>query len=204
MELTAWLSLATVCVMGAVSPGPSLAVVVRNVVGGTRRHGMMTATGHGLGVGFYALLTVLGLAVVVTHTPWLFNGLRYGGALLLGYWGIRSLLGQGSGPLHLDAGQRLTFSPSHAFQQGFLVAFMNPKLALFFTALFSQFVDARAGWGSKAVMTLTAGGIDMLWYLAVVVLVSRSRVLSLLRGNARGIERISGVVLILLAIRVLW
>jgi len=203
VELTVWLSLASVCVMGAMSPGPSLAVVVNSVLGGGRAHGVMTAIGHGLGVGLYALSTVLGLAVMVSHTPWLFNGLRYGGALLLGYWGARALLGRGGCPLSLDGVEPLTCSPWRAFRQGFLVAFMNPKLALFFIALFSQFVDAGADWISKSIMTLTAGGIDMLWYVAVVVMLTRSRVLSFLRGNARGIERITGIILILLAINVL-
>ncbi|WP_270665398.1 MULTISPECIES: LysE family translocator, partial [unclassified Aeromonas] len=63
MELTSWLALAAICVMGAISPGPSLALIIRNTVQGGQGHGVATALGHGLGVGIYALITALGLAI---------------------------------------------------------------------------------------------------------------------------------------------
>ncbi|MDZ7809028.1 MAG: LysE family transporter [Arhodomonas sp.] len=69
MSLTAWFSLAAVCAVGAVSPGPSLAVVVRHSVRGSRTHGVAAALAHAVGIGVYALLTTLGLAAVVTADP---------------------------------------------------------------------------------------------------------------------------------------
>ena len=69
MELTVWLSVATICVLGAMSPGLSLAVVVRNTVHGSPAQGLATAIGHGAGVGVYAFLTAAGLAVVITRSP---------------------------------------------------------------------------------------------------------------------------------------
>ena len=47
MELTSWLALAAICVMGAISPGPSLALIIRNTVQGGQGHGVTTALGHG-------------------------------------------------------------------------------------------------------------------------------------------------------------
>ncbi|MGE6140726.1 LysE family translocator, partial [Aeromonas rivipollensis] len=49
MEMTSWLALAAICVMGAISPGPSLALIIRNTVQGGQGHGVATALGHGMG-----------------------------------------------------------------------------------------------------------------------------------------------------------
>ena len=66
MDIEAWLALATAHVLGAVSPGPSLAVVVRNTLGGGARQGIMTGVGHGIGFGLYALIVATSLAAALT------------------------------------------------------------------------------------------------------------------------------------------
>ena len=83
-----------------------------------------------------------------------------------------------------------------------LIAVTNPKIALFFLALFSQFVRPYAGWGEKFVMVITAGTVDTLWYAVVALALSHSVILSRLRRWAVAIDRIFGLVLIALAIRV--
>ena len=66
MELGAWVALATVFALGAVSPGPSLAVVIRNTVTGGRSQGIATGLGHGLGFGIYAFLAAAGIATALS------------------------------------------------------------------------------------------------------------------------------------------
>ena len=51
------------------------------------------------------------------------------------------------------------------------------SFAVFFLALFSQFVSPDAGWPEKAILTLTAGCIDAGWYALVAVSLSRSGML---------------------------
>ncbi|PSJ44396.1 lysine transporter LysE [Zobellella endophytica] len=200
MELTSWLALAAICMMGAVSPGPSLALVIRNTVRGGQGHGVATALGHGLGVGLYALITALGLALLITKTPLLFDIIRYGGAAFLAWLGIRALLakpggGEGSQGTHNVRGRRGAF-------EGFMVAFLNPQLAIFFLALFSQFVRADTGWQQGGIMMLTAGGIDALWYVLVALALSRGPVLVWLKAKSGMIDKLSGLVLLGLALKV--
>ncbi|MGR7922987.1 LysE family translocator [Zobellella denitrificans] len=202
MELTSWLALAAICVMGAISPGPSLALVIRNTVRGGQGHGVATALGHGLGVGLYALITALGLALLITKTPLLFDLIRYGGAAFLAWLGLKALLArpgdegdrQGSHPVR---GRRGAF-------EGFMVAFLNPQLAIFFLALFSQFVRADTGWQQGGIMMLTAGGIDALWYVLVALALSRGPVLVWLQAKSRMIDKLSGLVLLGLALKVVF
>ena len=50
MDLPALIGVSLVCAMGAMSPGPSLAVVLRNTISGGRTQGVMTGIGHGIGL----------------------------------------------------------------------------------------------------------------------------------------------------------
>ncbi|MDF5702612.1 LysE family translocator [Aeromonas hydrophila subsp. hydrophila] len=200
MELTSWLALAAICVMGAISPGPSLALIIRNTVQGGQGHGVATALGHGFGVGIYALITALGLAILITQTPLLFDVIRYGGAAFLAWLGVKALLakpakGEASEEVHQLRGRQGAF-------EGFMVAFLNPQLAVFFIALFSQFVHADTGWREGGIMMLTAGGIDAVWYVLVALALSRGPVLAWLKAKSFVIDKVSGLVLLGLALKV--
>jgi threonine/homoserine/homoserine lactone efflux protein len=83
-----------------------------------------------------------------------------------------------------------------------MIAFLNPKLAIFFLALFSQFVDAQEGWQQNVVMVSTVAGIDTLWYCLVSLLLSHSTILNKLRNNLPIIEKLTGVALLAVAVRV--
>ena len=61
-----WAALAVVFMLGAMSPGPSLAVILSNTISGGRRQGIATGLGHGIGFGIYAFLAALGLATAVS------------------------------------------------------------------------------------------------------------------------------------------
>lgn len=87
-------------------------------------------------------------------------------------------------------------------RDGFLIAFLNPKLAIFFLALFSQFVDESAHWIQNAIMALTAGTIDLLWYLLITFGISRGGFIEKLKRNSVKVDIITGVFLMLLAMRV--
>ncbi|OYD23590.1 LysE family translocator [Oceanimonas baumannii] len=200
MEFSSWLALAAICIMGAISPGPSLAVVIRNTVRGGQGHGVLTALGHGLGVGLYALITALGLALLITRNPLLFDIIRYGGAAFLAWLGIKALLAKPQPAVTGESGH-VVRGRQGAFE-GFMVAFLNPQLAIFFVALFSQFVRADTGWQQGGIMMLTAGGIDALWYVLVALLLSRGPVLGWLREKSFVIDKLSGLVLLALAIKV--
>ncbi len=88
MTVTTWMSLIAICILGAMSPGPSLVMVARHTLRGGRLHGIVTCWSHAVGIGIYALLTILGLAVLIQQSPMLFKILTFGGAFYLAIWGI--------------------------------------------------------------------------------------------------------------------
>lgn len=203
MEFALWLSLATICILGALSPGPSLALVVKNTLAGGHAKGYATAISHGFGVALYAAFTATGIGLLITQSPVLFKIIQYSGAAFLLYLGIKALVNK-SGQFSIDA--EVTATANHnninGWRDGFLIAFLNPKLAIFFLALFSQFVEPNASWSQKAIMTATVGGIDTLWYCLVTFALSRGPMLNKLRNNSVWVDKITGGFLILLAARV--
>lgn len=202
MGFTSWLSLAAICLMGAISPGPSLAVVMRHTVRGSRSKGMATGIAHCLGVGFYAFLTVSGLATLFAFHPDLHRYLTWGGGSYLAWLGIKALRSRepstgGEGP------GRGTTGILGAARDGLMISLLNPKLMVFFLALFSQFVSPDMPWTASLVMVLTATLIDGSWYCLVALLLSRKGYLDRLKKHALSIDRITGTILLVLALRVL-
>lgn len=200
MPLTLWLSMSLVCIFGAMSPGPSLAVVVQNTLTGGRMQGVITGIAHGLGIVIWAGLTAAGIGLVITQHPALFDAIRYGGAVLLLYLGIKSFTNRSAASEALS--RNTSALHQSAARTGFLIAISNPKIALFFLALFSQFVRPEAGITEKIIMALTAGVIDAIWYIVVALVLSQSRLLAWLRSRALVLDRVFGVILVALAIRV--
>ncbi|QEA40769.1 LysE family translocator [Pistricoccus aurantiacus] len=185
--------------MGAMSPGPSLAMVLRHTLGGGRLSGVITALTHALGVGFYALLTVWGLGTLIARNPLLFEAITWLGALYLAWLGVKALRAGRAGTLQA---QGAAATPIQAARDGMLVALGNPKLILFFIALLSQFVSPGMDLVAKALIVATAMLIDGGWYVLVAMALSHSRVLPWLQRRAHWINRATGVVLLALALRV--
>ena len=200
MELFHWLSLASICTLGAMTPGPSLAVVLKHTISGSRKNGVYTSVFHGLGVSLYAVLTVLGMAIIIKETPWLFNLIRYSGVVFLLWLSFKALTSKSN--LSGQVANVVQPSSKKSAYEGFMIAFLNPKLAIFFLALFSQFINESSLWQQKVVMVLTVGGIDTLWYCLVALVFSQSKMIDKLQKNSYIIEKITGVVLLLIATKI--
>jgi len=201
MELHLWLSFVAICAMGALSPGPSLAIVIKNTLAGGTSQGYATAISHGLGVALYAAITATGIAVVIVKSPLIFSIIQYTGAVFLLYLGIKSLLSKKVNQAYTDESKQEKVQVN-GWRDGFLIAFLNPKLAIFFLALFSQFLTGDASDEQKIIMTATVGSIDALWYCLVTFTLSRGNIISKLRANSHIVDKVTGSFLILLAARV--
>lgn len=199
MTIAIWLTVVSICLLGAMSPGPSLAVVLQQTIKGGRKTGLVTAIAHGLGIGLYALLSISGIAVMITASPVLFTALQWLGAGYLLWLGIKGLLSQ-SRP---DSALESSSTTGSAARDGFFVVFLNPKVAVFFIALFSQVIGSETSWIEKLAYAATAMFIDMAWYMIVAWSFSNPRWLAYLQGNVVWLERVFGLVLIALAVRLL-
>ena len=78
-----WLQLSLVCLLGAMSPGPSVVLIINNTIKKNRLNGIITSIGHGLGVSFYALLVVLSLGILIENYYNIFIGFQIAGSCFL-------------------------------------------------------------------------------------------------------------------------
>ncbi len=196
MTLAAWLTLVAVCALGAASPGPSLAVVAGHAVAGSRAHGIACALAHALGVAVYALATVAGLAAVLAARPTIDAVIAGAGAGYLAWLGI-GLLRTASSPEAASVRHRAGWAG--AARDGLAMALLNPKIALFFAAVFSQFVTPEGGWQHAAILCATATVVDGAWYSLVATLLTSGGWVERLRAGSVWLDRAMGALLVALA-----
>lgn len=202
MTLSFIITLFTICLLGAMSPGPSLAVVAKHSLTGGRLYGIAVAWSHALGILIYAFLTMSGLSILLTHSPMLFKAITYLGAAYLAYLGIRSLLSKGGLEDKLKSGNKVSIK--QVMIDGLAISLLNPKIALFFIALFSQFINEANSVSMNLVIAFTPAILDGLWYTLVAIILSNSAIIEHIRSKASVIDKITGLLLILLALKVVF
>ena len=199
MDPEAWVALSTVFVLGAMSPGPSLAVVLRNTMVGGRRQGVMTGIGHGIGFGIYAFLAAAGIATALTLHESTQAILKWGGIALLIWLGVKFL--KASMGDSYDSSVEDEHGPSGraGFAQGFAIAIMNPKIAAWMIALYAPFIEADISTETLFGMGLLGMAIDGTWYVTVATVLTRGDGVSKLRSQARRIDAAMGTLMFVFA-----
>ena len=180
-------------ILGATSPGPSLAVILRNTMIGGRSRGLACAVGHGIGFGFYAVSVVFGLVAIMDSNPNLFTLMQILGGLFLLYLGIEIIRSEEKEIEHSE-GKR------EGFVEGFFIAFLNPKIAVFMLAVLSSVLDPSMSSETKWIIAGMGMTIDTVWYVLVALVLSNSSMLTKIEKNQRLLNLITGILMICLAI----
>ena len=200
MELSAWVALATVFSLGAMSPGPSLAVVLRNTMAGGRRQGVSTGIGHGIGFGIYAFLAALGIATALSADERVELVLRWGGVGILLWLGATFLRHASSGPNQEPLSEESqTSSDRVGFIQGFSIALLNPKILAWMLALYAPFIEADSPIETLLGMGLLGMAIDGTWYVTVATVLTSGNRIERLRSKAHLIDGAMGLVMFFFA-----
>ena len=200
MEPSAWVALAIVFALGAMSPGPSLAVVLRNTMTGGRRQGISTGIGHGIGFGIYAFLAALGIATALSANEHVEQALRWGGVVIL-LWLGTTFLRHAMAERGDAQGQDDQHAPSDriGFIQGFSIALLNPKIMAWMLALYSPFIEADFPMETLIGMGLLGMSIDGAWYVTVATVLTTGDRAERLKSNAHLIDGAMGVLMFLFA-----
>ena len=194
-----WVQFATICIVGAMSPGPSMALIIRNSIKYGRVSGILSSVGHAIGIGIYAGVSVAGLQIILINNIFLFNTIQFCGSVFLLVLGILFLR---------DTGQKFSIQDKqksvNSFMQGFAISILNPKILIWFAAIFSQFIEISSTNFVKFTMVLIASSIDGLWYIILTIIVTGFGLKQFLENNTKIIQNISGAVLIFISIIILY
>jgi threonine/homoserine/homoserine lactone efflux protein len=148
-------------VLLVLTPGPNLLYLISRTLCQGRAAGLVSLAGTATGFVVHILAAALGLSAVLLAVPVAYDAVRYAGALYLLWlaWdAVRSGTAAGAGGLFAPA--RLPEAPpGRLFRMGLLTSMLNPKVALFYLALFPQFVAPEAG--SVLVQSLVLGATQI-------------------------------------------
>jgi threonine/homoserine/homoserine lactone efflux protein len=190
-SLLAFLPVAAVLTL---TPGVATALVVRSAVRGGRREALLVTAGNSLGVLAWAVFAAVGVAAVVAASAELFTTIKLAGAVVLVILGVQGLLARKT--------DTPPPPPGTALRVGLVTSLANPKLAVFFVALFPQFIPAGSPILPSALgMAATIVVLDLVWYSALAYGVARTRRAFVEGAWLRRAERLTGGVLVGLGVR---
>ncbi len=198
-----WFLIATLMLLAVISPGPDFVMAVRHSILYSRRTGLFTALGFGLGVVVHITYCLIGLSAVIASSVMVFSIIKYIGAGFLIYIGIKALRSHGfSGNASLKGEhKRKDIHPMKALKIGFLTNLLNPKATMFFLALFTQVIDQSTPFTIKLIYGITCFSIITLWFCFVILVLSNRKVKNWFLGFAKWIDRLCGGLMIALGVR---
>ncbi len=182
------------------TPGPNMTWLAVLSASHGRRAGFLAVCGVGLGLAVTGVIAAFGMAAIIAETPWIYQGLRWGGILFLLYLAWDGWRGEAKDGVKPD--------DLRHFWRGLMANLLNPKAAVFYIAVLPTFVGADAGSDAGlgdtliltgfyvAIATAIHGGIVLLAGLAQPILQDPVR--------ERWSRRILSVLLALVAVWFAW
>ncbi len=196
------LSVAAIHLLAVMSPGPDFIMTMRNSLLYSRRSGIYSAIGLGLGILVHVAYCLAGIAVIISQSIVVFTILKYLGAAYLIYIGIKSFrakqnreegIGESTAPQDMTKWQ--------AVRSGFITNATNPKATLFFLSLFTLVIQPDTPLFVKAFMGVEMAVATALWFSLVALLVSHRSIRSRINRFQHYIERFMGAVLVFFGIK---
>ncbi|MDO6684016.1 MULTISPECIES: LysE family translocator [unclassified Agarivorans] len=204
MYWTEFLTVVLVHLLAVASPGPDLAVVLKNSISLGRRAAIFTSIGVGCGIMVHVVYSVLGIGLIISQSIWLFNVIKWLGAAYLIWIGIQGLRAKRRNDQDIEAEQGLSTSDGSAFLSGFMTNGLNPKATLFFLSLFTVVINpstpmlVQLGYGLYMVFATA------LWFIMISWVFSSARVRRKFLQVGHWFDRTMGLVLVGLGIRLLF
>jgi RhtB (resistance to homoserine/threonine) family protein len=198
-----FLTIASVHLLAVASPGPDFAVVLKHSISFGRRAAIITSMGVGVGILIHVGYSLLGIGILIKTTPVLFQVFSYVAAaylLYLGWGAIRSPAPKNLNNVELKKTVQI-ISDNKAFMVGFLTNGLNPKATLFFLSVFAVAVSPDTPNVIKLGYGLYLAVATGIWFCVLSLFLSSKKVTLFIGKKGHWFDRVMGVVLILLAIK---
>jgi RhtB (resistance to homoserine/threonine) family protein len=194
------LVIVTVTSLVMVSPGPDMVLVLRNTLLSGRRAGLQTSVGILAGNLVHITYCVLGIGVLISESILAFSLLKYAAAAYLIYLGIVSFRSPAKA---LGASDREGLRPKRPwFVQGFVNNLLNPKGTLFYLGIFTTVIVPDTSASRVLLLVATMMLVSASFWIVFVYTLDRSTIRDVIERSQQAVNRIFGVLLILLGVRV--
>lgn len=186
--------------LAMVSPGPDMMIVMRNTLVGRRSAGLWSSLGVLAGNAVHMTYCILGIGWLISQSILAFNVLKYAGAVYIIFLGITSLR---AGSTSLDAvSTDQATSDRRWFLQGFMSNVLNPKGTLFYLGVFTVVITPETSLVMTLILILCMKFVSATFWILFVYTLDRPVVRTTIERSQRTVNRVFGVVLIGLGLRV--
>ena len=201
MTLAAFIAVALLHLMAAISPGPAVLMAARTGVIEGLRTGAFLAMGIGAGGVIWAAAALFGLALVFQAAPSLLWALKIAGGAYLIYmaWGMWR---GADTPLDMNAASKTPRSAASAFRLGLWTQLANPKPAVLFSAIFIGTVPPGTPYWVIAALLAVVFLNETIWNILVARIFSLDRTRRAYISLKSIIDRVFGGMLALLGVKV--
>ncbi len=202
MDWTEFLTIAIAHLLAVASPGPDFAIVTKQSVTAGTRVGIWTSFGVGAGILVHVTYCVLGVALLLSQSPALFNSMKLVAAFYLFYLGVQSIRASLKPDAALSNEGEVIIEARRAFWSGFLTNGLNPKATLFFLALFTVVIDSNTPVKTQIFYGLYLSLATFTWFAMLSSILGRQSVREFMMKAGNWFERGMGALLIGLAIQI--
>lgn len=202
--LPEFITVVAVHLLAVMSPGPDFVMISRNSLMYSRKTGVYSAVGLGLGILVHVTYSLIGIGLIISKSILLFSILKFFGAAYLIYLGYKCLQAKPHREQNTESEKtkQKDLGKLAAMQMGFLTNVLNPKATLFFFALFTQVISPSTPKVIQMLYGLEMSVMTFLWFALVASALSLNIVRVRFASVHYHLERIFGVVLIALGIKV--
>ena len=194
MSLEYFIAYFMVLFIATITPGPSMLLAISHGANHGMRRSLISCTGNVIGNLLMALVSLLGLGAALIASGFIFNCIKWAGAIYLVFIGIRLFLA----PVKTHRSEiNETSAPAlkkinRLFLDGFFIAIGNPKGILFFTALFPQFISTRSTLACSTAIFTTLGVVAFGCYMLYASFGTRLNRLFYVHSFRKSFNRIAG------------
>ncbi len=195
-------SVAVLHFLALVSPGPDFFMAVNNSLRYSRKTGIFTAIGFGLGIAVHIFYCIAGLALIISKSILIFNIIKFLGAGYLIYIGYKSFMANFE-EIHFSKQKRKNdISSLKAVKIGFLTNILNPKATLFFLSLFTFVVTPETSKPVIFVISLIMVASTIMWFSLVAIFFTHEKIYNLYGKFQNAINKLFGGILIAIGLRI--
>ncbi|WP_136636549.1 LysE family translocator [Pseudooceanicola onchidii] len=190
--LPGFLAAYSILLVAVLSPGPAVAMLLGLGLSRGRGTAVIASVGVATGAATIALLTMLGVGLLLQKAAWAITLLRLVGSaylLWLAYGAFRKALN----PPRVAAAEMPPLSPARAFATGYLLQITNPKAIVFWLAIASIGATTGAPLTIKAAFLVGAFAISLTGHMGYAIALSSAPVRRTYQSARRGVEATLGL-----------
>ncbi|KMJ45716.1 LysE family translocator [Xenorhabdus khoisanae] len=195
--MTELITVAIITILAVISPGADFAMITRNSYLYGRQAGILAAFGIAVGILVHVTYTILGIGILIAHSPNILLVIKVVGAIYLIYIGYKTLTSKTKVDIDINSTKKASIA---SFRTGFLTNVLNPKTTLFVVSTFTQIVSPSTDISLQMGYGFFISLMHLFWFVGVAIFFSHQKLRTAMLEKQTMLNRIIGVILIGLGI----